>query len=109
MTSPKETDVLAWLKREEIDVRDPKAIMRLQMKLAAATSRSQQSYYKHMLNMAAYQVNTLKPLGVTAIVHPESLYRTVGFSIEGKPGFWSWESVRNMFNLRGPRKTGEFD
>lgn len=109
MASPKEIDVLAWLKREEIDIHDRLAIRRLQLALAGARNRSQKSYYQHMLNMAAYEINVLEPLGVTAHVNPDNIYRPVGFGIKGESGFFSWNTVKEKFDLRGPRKTGEFD
>lgn len=109
MASPKETDVMSWLTREEINIRDPLTITKLQLKLSGATNPSLKSYYQHILNMAGYQINVLQPLGVTTYVHPENLFRTVGFGVVGKPGFYNWDSIKAMFNLRGPRKTGEFD
>ena len=87
MTSPKTEEVLAWLKREEIEIGRQITLLELQARLATANKRMDISYITHMINMVKYEQSTLERLGVTVHVNPEALYRKVGFGIKGEPGF----------------------
>lgn len=58
--------------------------------------------------MQAYSENVLAARGITAYFNPNNIYRPLGFGIAGQPGYYSWSTIKSMYNLRGPQATGPF-
>ena len=93
----------SWLARHELSITDVKTIEDLQSVLLAQKLTVNQAFQQALLRTAIYENRVFQDLGIKPVFFQAKLYERLGFGVAGRPGFFSWESIKKMFGIRGPK------
>lgn len=102
MVTPPE-DLIAWLARHEIDVSDVRTIADLQGLLLAQRLGVNPGFQHALFRTALYENRVLKELGIRPVYVETKLYDRLGFGVKGLKGFFSWDSLKRILGIRGPK------
>jgi hypothetical protein len=102
MVTPPE-DLIAWLARHEINVSDVATISDLQRLLLSQKLEVNPGFQAALFNMATYENRVFTEFGIRPVYVTTNLYNRLGFGVKGQAGFYSWDSLKRMFGLEGPR------